>query len=160
MRALRAGLIVALLAGSQACGGGNSGTVITPTPVHVAPNYQGAWSGIWVRQQCSETGNLGLCNSFLTTGPLALTITQAGSSIQGSLVLGQLLINVAGPVNSDDSLSLAGQGTALGGTLNLSAWRSSLTSGTMAGTFAISIFPPSPGASLSFNAGLQGVVRK
>lgn len=126
------------------------------------PNFQGQWSGTWVRQQCTETGSaVGQFCAGLTGGGLTLTLTQSGTSAQGSLVTGIFQFSVSGPIGATGALTLTGQGTAFGGTLTLNNWQSQIIGTTMTGSFSFSVQSSSgtPVGSASVIATLQGVVR-
>ena len=86
-----------------------------------------------------------------------MTLSQSGTSVQGSLLLGSLLINVSGPVSSDGSLALNGQGNVPGGTITLTMWRSVLGAATMTGSFTYSIFIAT--GSVQVGGALQGVIK-
>lgn len=127
-----------------------------------APNFQGAWSGIWLLQSCTETGvaSGNFCKGLAGSGPLSVSLTQSGSSVQGSLNLGSLQTPVSGPIGASGILTLTGQATTSLGTLTLQSWHSTVST-TMAGDFAFTIdVPITIGIGrASVTGALQGVVR-
>ncbi len=113
---------------------------------------QGSWSGRYEVQRCDGTGSNQ--DYFCSTNrgafppgaslPIALSLTQNGSSVSGSITFGQVTGSVNGTVNSAGTLVL--QGTAVGGqiTVTLSGFSVSVNGSSMTGNF-------------TYNAGLAGV---
>lgn len=152
-------LLTALPLFGVACGGGGNSSPTAPS----TPSFQGQWTGIWVRQGCSESGPaaIGACSALPGSGPLSLVLSQAGTSTQGSLSLGTLQTPVSGPIESDGTLRLTGQSSqAQVGTITLTSWRSN-TGTTMTGSFSFTIQPPSSlgVGQVSVSGVLQGVVK-
>lgn len=156
-------MMAGLLFGVTACGGDSSRSVVAPTPTPTpVQNFQGQWLGSWAKGACTENAGLtGFCGGF-NGGSVTVTLTQSGSSTQGTLQLGAVQLNVTGPVNSDGSLSLSGQGTntlnGSIGTTTLSAWRSTVSGNTMAGSFMF-VLSVSTGGIANVNGTLQDVRR-
>ncbi len=116
-----------------------------------APAFAGNWSGRYVVERCDGTGSNQdyFCSqrgAFPpgTDLPIALSLTQNGTSVSGSISLGQVSGPVNGSVNASGTLVL--QGSASSGTLSLtlSSWSTTATSTSMSGSFA-------------YNAGLSGI---
>src|SRR5262249_11985539 len=131
-------------------------SVSTPTP-----NVQGQWTGQWSLSQCSETGSAsGVgCNAMPLTGPLSLTLTQTGSNVQGSLVLGQVPVSVSGPIQSG-TLMLSGQGTpAPGATVTVNSWRSTPSGNSMTGSFTFALIADAPAGSITVSATIQSLTK-
>lgn len=155
-------IVAGLLFGVTACGGDSSRSVVSPTPTPPVVNFQGQWLGSWAKGACTENAGLtGFCGGF-NGGSVTITLTQSGSSAQGTLQLGAVQLNVSGPVNSDGSLSLSGQGTVSlngsTGTTSLTAWRSTVSGNTMAGSFLF-VLQVSTGGIANVNGTLQDVRR-
>lgn len=152
---------LALAIGVSACSS-NSQSNGLMTSTSILPNFQGQWSGVWTRQSCSEQGAAfgTFCSALAGSNPLRLTLTQSGSSVQGTLELGQLLSAVSGPISSSGALSLSGSGNSVLGTVNVTNWQTSIVSNTLQGSFNFSVLAPlTVGGSVSILAALQGVVR-
>jgi hypothetical protein len=83
--------------------------------LRVVPDYQGTWTGGLARPQitCSAASPAALCApGAQTTGTLTLRVTQMGDQLTGTMVDSaepNATIPVAGQVQSDDQLSLAGR---------------------------------------------------
>ena len=117
----------------------------------IGPTFQGAWAGRYIVERCDGTGSLQdyLCSSrgFFPPGtdlPIALSLTQNGSSVSGSFSIGQVTGAASGTVNAGGTLVL--QGTANSGTLSisLSSWATTASGSSMTGNF-------------SYNATISGV---
>ena len=138
LRLLAASLMVAL----GACGGGSSSPTTPttqPTPVP-AVNFAGSWSGTYTITACGQTGTFavgGFCDSFSigSVWPLRLTLTQSGSSVNGTLSQGSIVTTVTGTVDSAGRLTLNGTGTTSGFSLQIVGWGSSLSGSLMVGTW-------------------------
>ena len=140
-----------------ACGS-SSTSPAAPTIV----NFQGAWTGTWVRQSCSETGGaVGVgCNNTPSSGALQLTVQQSASAAQGTLQVGGLQAAVNGSVSETGTLSLAGTGHQANVTINVSGWASTISGTSMNGTFTFVLIPDDPsGGSVTVRAALQGATR-
>lgn len=141
---MRPWLTLAVVLALSACSGSSS-----PTSPTQPPNYQGRWSGTWTSQGCVESGNaVGIgCSAFFGSlagrpGTLVLTLSQTGTSIQGTLMLGGNQINVTGFVGDDGAMVISGQGPITGGTLVVSGWRSTANGSVMTGNFTFAITLP------------------
>jgi hypothetical protein len=107
-----------------------------------APSFAGAWSGRYIVERCDGTGSVQdyFCSSRGafppgTDLPVSLSLTQSGSSVSGSISIGQVSGPVTGTVNGSGTLLL--QGTARNGTLalTLSGWSTTVSGASMSGTF-------------------------
>jgi hypothetical protein len=116
-----------------------------------APAFAGTWSGRYVVQRCDGTGSNQdyFCSSRGafppgTDLPIQLSLSQTGSSVSGTISLGQVTGIVNGIVDGGGALTL--QGSATGGqiSLTLSSWSTTVSGTSMSGTFA-------------YNAGLSGI---
>ncbi|MEZ5283231.1 MAG: choice-of-anchor D domain-containing protein [Vicinamibacterales bacterium] len=115
-------------------------------------SVQGSWSGRYEVQRCDGTGSNQ--DYFCSTNrgafppgaslPIAMNLTQSGSSVTGSITFGQVTGSVNGTINGAGTLVL--QGTAVGGpiTVTLSSFTVSVNGTSMTGNF-------------TYNAGLAGV---
>lgn len=138
----------------------------TPSPAQI-PNIQGQWRGTYVVQSCSETGSsIGVACRTLGSGSggLTLTLTQSGTSVQGTLGIGAINVQVSGSVDANGVLTLAGQGTVTTGTtINLNTWRTSASGSAMSGTFTFTVLAGPPAVSqvgsVTVGAALQGVTK-
>jgi len=114
-------------------------------------SFAGAWAGRYVVERCDGTGS----NQDYFCGPrgayppgaslpISVSLTQSGSSVNGTIQFGQVRGVVTGAISSSGALVL--QGSASGGqvSLALSSWQANVSGASMTGTFA-------------YNAGLQGV---
>jgi hypothetical protein len=117
-----------------------------------APAAQGTWSGRYDVQRCDGTGSNQ--DYFCSTNrgayppgsslPLTLMLTQTGTSVRGTIALGQVTGSVSGTVDAVGNLSL--QGTASSGQINLAVT-----------TFSASISGSSMSGTMTYAAGLAGV---
>jgi hypothetical protein len=116
-----------------------------------APSFAGTWSGRYIVERCDGTGSVQdyFCSNRGafppgTDLPITLSLTQNASSVSGSISLGQVTGPVTGAVNAAGTLILSG--TARNGplSLQLSSWGTTVSGGTMNGTFV-------------YNAGATGI---
>ncbi|MEZ5288349.1 MAG: choice-of-anchor D domain-containing protein [Vicinamibacterales bacterium] len=107
-----------------------------------APPLDGVWSGRYIVDRCDGTGSVQdyFCSARGvfppgTSLPIALSLTQNGSSVTGTFSLGQVTGVANGTVNAGGTLVL--QGTATSGTLTaqLSSWSTTVSGSSMTGTF-------------------------
>ena len=118
-----------------ACGGG-------PTePDSTSARFQGIWEGTWQRTSCAETGGaVGVaCNQTPGSGSLRLTLTQSGTSVQGSVEVASFVIAVSGSMNASGTLTLSGTAHLQNATETLSNWSTSRVGNTMTGAFTLAI---------------------
>jgi hypothetical protein len=111
----------------------------------------GSWSGQYRVERCDGTGSNQdyFCSArgAFPPGsslPIALSLTQNGTAVSGTISLGQVTGVVTGSVNGGGALVL--QGSASGGqiSLSLSSWNTTVSGTSMTGTF-------------TYNAGLSGI---
>ena len=173
-------LIVATIVAMLGCGS-SSPTAPTPPPVTVTPpvvspppppppaptitNYAGRWSGHYTVEACSgSSGSMGdvLCSDARpgnaggifklgTSLPMSLDLSQNGSTITGTLCLGQITGPVSGSVLSNQSMVLTGSAiysdasAGLVVTNTVTNWSTSLVGGGLEGSFTfgvkVNIFP-------------------
>lgn len=112
---------------------------------------QGTWSGRYDVQRCDGTGSNQdyFCSQrgAFPPGsslPITLVLSQNGSSVSGTIALGQVTGSVNGSVDGAGNLSLTG--TASNGQINLAIT-----------TFSVSISGASMTGTMTYNAGLAGV---
>ena len=142
--------------------GGDSASPITPTTV--VPNYQGAWTGSWTSQKCSESASSGsvvrVCLSASPSSSLRVTLAQTATAVQGTIELDGFLASVSGAVAAHGGLSLAGQGRQGSRTITVSSWQSVLTGNVMGGSFIYTIDPdPFTGRAETFQGSFPGLTR-
>lgn len=160
MSAFRTIVLFVAVVSLSACAG-------SPTEPGGTENYQGQWVGQWVQPTCTESGAfVGVfCSSLPATGGgLVLTLTQLDTRAEGTLMLGVYQLAVSGPVNTDGSLSLAGQGSTpiagLSALVSLVGWRSTMSGNRMAGSLGFSITVSALSGFANINAVLQDVTRR
>jgi hypothetical protein len=111
----------------------------------------GSWSGQYRVERCDGTGSNQdyFCSArgAFPPGsslPIALSLTQNGTAVSGTISLGQVTGVVTGAINASGALVL--QGSASGGqiSLSLSSWNTTVSGSAMTGTF-------------TYNAGLSGI---
>jgi Abnormal spindle-like microcephaly-assoc'd, ASPM-SPD-2-Hydin/CARDB len=112
---------------------------------------QGNWSGRYEVQRCDGTGSNQdyFCSNRGayppgSSLPIALNLTQSGTSVSGSITFGQVTGSVRGSIDNAGNLSLTG--TASNGQINLA-----LTS------FNVSISGTSMSGNVTYGAGLAGI---
>ena len=113
---------------------------------------QGTWSGRYDVQRCDGTGSNQDYFCSTTRGafppgsslPITLTLSQSGSSVTGTIALGQVTGPVSGSIDGAGTMNLTG--TATNGQINLA-----LTS------FSVSLSGSSMTGTMTYSAGLAGV---
>lgn len=99
------------------------------------------------------------CATTPSTGSVRLTLTQADSSVQGSVEVAAFVVAVSGSVDGG-TMALNGEGrnTAVNATATISNWTATRNGSSMNGTFTlrISAFDPAFG-SQTVQASLQNV---
>ena len=134
---------LALVLMCAACGG-------SPTsPSGSGANFQGVWNGTWQRTSCSDTvqGQACAATTLPSSGALRLTLTQAGTEVQGTVEINTLLIGSSGLVSANGTLTLAGSAHLGGdtpGTFNLPTWSTSRSGTTMSGSFTLRFVADNP----------------
>ncbi len=127
----------------------------------------GTWSGRYVVERCDGTGSVQdlFCSAnrgLYPVGsplPIALNLTQNGSSVTGTVAFGQVTGVVTGVVSPGGTLSL--QGSALSGdlTLTITTWNTPVAGNSLVGTIAFNVgFRTVPGVA-SITARLSNVTR-
>lgn len=115
-------------------------------------SVNGTWRGQYVVERCNGTGSNQdyFCsnnNGAYPPGsslPISLTLTQNGTSVNGTILLGRVSGAVSGNISPNGALVL--QGSAVSGTLSL-----------MLSSFDVSVNGASMNGSFSYNAGLSGI---
>jgi len=127
-------MILAALIALTACGG-------SPTAPSNTVDLTGVWQGTWQRTSCTETGGAQgvACNQTPTSGALRLTLTQTGTSVQGTVEVASFLIPSAGSVNNSGALSLTGSAHIQSATETLSNWSTTRSGTSMSGSFTLTI---------------------
>ena len=132
-----------------------------------APTFQGTWSGRYIVERCDGTGSVQdyFCSARGsyppgTDLPVSMTLTQNGTSISGTLALGQVTGVVTGTVAGGSTLVL--QGTVRSGQTSgtLSGWSTTASGSSMSGNFSYdAAFTGIPGVAVG-RARLRGVTRR
>lgn len=129
---------------------GTNTTLITGNAT--GASAQGSWSGSYVVERCDGTGSNQdyFCSTNRgafppgATLPIALSLSQNGSSVSGTITYGQVTGSVNGSINSGGTLVL--QGAAVGGSITV----------TIA-NFTVNVNGSSMTGNFTYNAGLAGV---
>jgi len=117
---------------------------VTPsTPAPPATPYSGRWSGNYLIDRCDGTGSVQdlLCGTRRglyppgTSLPITLDLTQSGSTVSGTIALGQLTGVVTGAVRSTGLLTLSGAARSGTGTATLTFWDTRAVGSVMDGFF-------------------------
>src|SRR4026209_516850 len=126
-------IVVSLMA-LAACGGSGS-----PTGPSNTVDFQGIWQGTWQRTSCTETGGAQgvACNQTPTSGALRLTLTQTGTTVQGTVEVASFLLPATGSVNNNGAMSLTGQAHLQSATETLSNWSTTRSGASMSGGFTL-----------------------
>jgi hypothetical protein len=153
---MRTALLLVLVLSTAACGGSDNGSPTGPSPF--VANFGGVWVGTWQRQGCTETGGaVGACSALPTSGGLRLSLTQAGSDVQGTVEIGTVVTNVTGTITSN-TLSLTGNGRFESFAVTVSNWSTRVSGATMSGTFSFTLIPDdTSGGTVIIQASLQNV---
>lgn len=157
-----AACIVVFAISAVACGGNNARTptsaspttlppvvVVTPppvtpsTPAPPATPYSGRWSGTYIIDRCDGTGSVQdlLCGSRRglyppgSSLPIALDLTQSGSTVSGTISLGLITGVVTGSVMSSGLLTLSGIARSGTATATITYWDTRALGSTMDGFF-------------------------
>lgn len=155
MRRTRALLLIGIIVGPllSACGDGG------PTSPGSGASFQGVWTGTWIRTGCSDTTGGAACNATPTSGALRLTLTQAGTEVQGSVEITSFVVSGTGTVDGG-VLTLTGQAhqPALNLTATLSNWSTTRSGSTMSGGFTLMLMADNPAfGSQTLQLSLQNV---
>ena len=122
-----------------ACGGNGS-----PTAPSNTVDFQGVWQGNWQKASCTDTVQGQACGATPQSGALRLTLTQAGTEVQGTVEVASFLIPATGSVNNSGALSLTGQAHLQSATETLSNWSTTRTGNSMNGGFTLTIVADNP----------------
>jgi len=137
------------------CGGSSTPTAptppappvftVTPQPTFVdrsTPAVTGQWFGTYTVTSCQESASLvgsGACATLGRGGSTRLTPTQSGTTIGGTLGIGDANIPVSGSVDLNGVVTLAGSATIDGVTVTLNTWRGTIIGSDMNGTFTFTV---------------------
>jgi hypothetical protein len=155
-------ILVGVVMLQVACGGGSScptspsvsapapttTTVIVPPvapppPAPPATPFSGRWAGNYIIDRCDGTGSVqdllcGARRGAFPTGtslPINLDLTQTGSTVSGTLSLGQITGVVSGAIRSSGLLTLTGIARSGTATATLTYWDTQASGNTMNGYF-------------------------
>jgi hypothetical protein len=164
-RSLRRAAVLLTSIVVASCGGGNSSpnlasptpvvapvattpitTTVTTTPTPPPTPYSGRWSGRYVIERCDGTGSVQdlLCGNARglfppgTSLPISMDLTQSGSSVTGTVSLGQITGVVTGAVRSTGLLTLSGIARSGTATATLTHWDTRASGNAMDGFFNFS----------------------
>ena len=153
-------LVVAISA--VACGGGNARTPTSSTPIATTPPvttvappvttsppvlpatpFSGRWSGNYIIDRCDGTGSVQglLCGNARglfppgTSLPISLDLTQSGSTVSGTISLGQITGVVTGAIRTSGLLTLSGIASSGTATSTLTYWDTRASGNVMDGFF-------------------------
>jgi hypothetical protein len=115
-------------------------------PTSQAADYEGTWTGIWVREKCSETGGaMGVaCQRLPLRDELRLRLERRGARMEGTLEFTGLRADISGTAHPEGTLVLKGTTSAAAHSTTVTEWRSSLADANrelMTGSFTFSIAP-------------------
>lgn len=170
---------------AAACGGGSSNRVTSPTPAVATPPptttvtppptqpvvpatpYTGRWSGRYVIERCDGTGSVQdlLCGSARglfppgSSLPIAMDLTQSGSTVSGTVSLGQITGVVTGAVRTSGLLTLSGIARSGTATATLTYWDTQASGNTMNGFFNFTATYSNIPGNAQVAARLSGVVK-
>lgn len=160
----QAAWIVVVAISAAACGGGNARTPTSSTPVVSTPPpatttvtppvtaappaapatpFSGRWTGSYVIDRCDGTGSVqdllcGARRGAFPTGtslPITLDLTQTGSTVSGTISLGQITGVVSGAIRTTGLLTLSGVARSGTATATLTYWDTRASGSTMDGFF-------------------------
>jgi len=133
----------------------------SPTgPSGTTANFQGTWTGEYLRTACSETGGGNQCAGLPQTGFLEATLTQSGTSVSGQIEVDVFILTVTGQVGSDGSLTLSGQGRFVTVTVTLASWRTTTSGTALTGNMTFVITPDDPALGvITVQGTLQNVTK-
>jgi len=133
------------------------------SPASVTPSAQGHWTGATTNQNCTALADFlttGACVGFPATSSFDLILTQTGSTVSGTLLVGTFLFTVSGPVSASSAVSLTGRGTSTVFIGDLSNWSTQVSGTAMTGSFGYIITAPTVAlGSVSVRAALVNVVK-
>jgi hypothetical protein len=139
-----------------ACGGG-------PTAPSSTVDFQGIWQGNWQKASCTDTVQNQACSATPQSGVIRLTLTQSGTSVQGTVEVDSLLIPASGSVSANGALSLAGSAHVQAnapGTFTLSNWSTTRSSNSTTGGFTLTFVADNPAfGTQTLQLTLQNVVK-
>jgi len=116
-----------------------------------AASFGGTWTGRYVVERCDGTGS----NQDYFCGPrgayppgsslpVTVSLTQNGSAVNGSILLGQVSGPVSGTISPSGAIVLQGSASAGQLSLTLSSWNATVSGSSLSGSFA-------------YNASLHGI---
>lgn len=124
---------------------GDSPSAPTPPPVPVIQNAQGRWTGDYSITGCTSTSQASIICTEFNAGrvlPMVVTLTQSGTTINGTLELGSFVVTVSGFASSS-GVTLNGTGALVsGGTafqVAVNGWQSSVAGTNMSGTWTTTL---------------------
>jgi hypothetical protein len=131
----------------------------------VMPNYKGQWHGFIILDACRQNGAF-RDNGFCDVAPagsgdtITLDVTQARTSLSGTIDLGGYSGSVTGSVLDDGSTTLASTISAEGLVLTIQDWSvRSAQPGVLTGTFTLRWSVPGVDGAGAWDLHLSGVVR-
>jgi len=76
-------------------------------------DFSGIYTGTYTISDCGRTGNWAPCaeSTYAPGAPLAMSLSQNGSSVSGQLILGSIVRSVSGTVLGNGHLQLSGSTT-------------------------------------------------
>ncbi len=117
--------------------------------VHVVPDFDGNWQGRYSLSSCTATGDFQAANICAvlfdvdtTNQPIALTLTQTGDAVSGTMALEGVSGSVSGTFNDGGHITLSGNLQMEGMVATLSTSGTDMyadSGGNIAGTFAYDI---------------------
>ena len=101
------------------------------------------WIGSWIRQECTEAGGAaGVgCASQPSTGKLILNLTSPGSSVEGTIYLGEVEVTLASKNISDGTKRVTGWGRVPTSDVTITNWNSNESGGAVTGNFTLTFHP-------------------
>jgi hypothetical protein len=133
--------------------------------MRVIPQFQGSWSGAWVKQGCSESGGFvgsGFCDG-LSSGGLTMAFTQNRDQISGAVVIGSVPVSASGSIAVDGTLTLAGTTTTTttSGTFTtaITSWNTLAANGGQTGSFVFTVTLAGTVGQAIMTAGLSNVLK-
>ena len=140
--------------------------VVSPPAVQPTP-FTGRWSGRYIIERCDGTGSVQdlLCGNTRglfppgTSLPIALDLTQNGSTVSGTIALGQIIGVVTGAVRTTGLLTLSGVARSGTATATLTYWDTQAVGNTMNGFFNFSATYTNIPGNAEVAARLSGVAK-